>query len=83
MRRLYLHSMSVEELKKRISQLSSAEQNDVRQYIDMLQSNDVVLDPLPDQVWDEIERRETAYNNGELSSSPAHEVLSRLKQRQS
>ena len=75
--------MSVEELKKRIAQLSSAEQNDVRQYIDMLQSNGTVMDPLPDQIWKEIEHRETAYNNGLLSSSPAHEVLSRLKQRRS
>ena len=75
--------MSVEELKDRIAQLSPSEQDDVRQYIDMLQSNVTTLDPLTESVWQEIERRELAYQSGKQELHSAKEVLSRLKRKQS
>ena len=73
--------MSVQELKQRIAQLSPTEQADVRQYIDMLQSNETVLDPLPDQVWTEIEKRSTAIDNGTMKTSSAEDVVSVLRER--
>ena len=73
--------MSVQELKQRIAQLSPTEQADVRQYIDMLQSNETVLDPLPDQVWTEIEKRSTAIDDGTMKTSSAQEVVSALRER--
>ena len=73
--------MSIQELKQRIAQLSPTEQADVRQYIDMLQSNEGVLDPLPDQVWTEIEKRSTAIDDGSMKTSSAQEVVSALRER--
>ena len=73
--------MSVQELKQRIAQLSLTEQADVRQYIDMLQSNETVLDPLPDQVWAEIEKQSTAIDNGTMKTSSAQDVVSVLRER--
>ena len=73
--------MSIQELKQRIAQLSPTEQADVRQYIDMLQSNETVLDPLPDQVWTEIEKRSTAMDNGTMKTSSAKEVVGLLRER--
>ena len=73
--------MSVQELKQRIAQLSPTEQADVRQYIDMLQSNETVLDPLPDQVWTEIEKRSTAIDDGSMKTSSAQEVVGALRER--
>ena len=73
--------MSVQELKQRIAQLSPTEQADVRQYIDMLQSNETVLDPLPDQVWTEIEKRSTAIDDGSMNTSSAQEVVGALRER--
>ena len=73
--------MSIQELKQRIAQLSPTEQADVRQYIDMLQSNETVLDPLPDQVWTEIEKRSTAIDDGSMNTSSAQEVVGALRER--
>jgi hypothetical protein len=73
--------MGLKEIKELVSQLSPADQAELRQYIDMLQSNETVLDPLPDQVWDEIERREEASKNGHVAHSPAADVISRLSSR--
>ena len=73
--------MSIQELKQRIAQLSPTEQADVRQYIDKLQSNETVLDPLPDQVWTEIEKRSTAMDNGTMKTSSAKEVVGLLRER--
>ncbi len=73
--------MSIQELKQRIAQLSPTEQDDVRQYIDMLQSNETVLDPLPDQVWTEIEKRSTAIDDGTMKTSSAQEVVGVLRER--
>ena len=73
--------MSIQELKQRIAQLSPTEQADVRQYIDMLQSNETVLDPLPDQVWTEIEKRSTAIDDGSMTTSSAQEVVGALRER--
>jgi len=79
----YLQEMSIKDLKRHIAQLSPAEQDDLRQYIDMLQSNETVLDPLPDHIWTEIEYRATALLNGKMKSAPAHEVVTRLRERMS
>ena len=73
--------MSVQELKQRIAQLSPTEQADVRQYIDMLQSNETVLDPLPDQVWTEIEKRSATIDDGTMKTSSAQDVVSVLRER--
>ena len=73
--------MSIQELKQRIAQLSPTEQADVRQYIDMLQSNETVLDPLPDQVWPEIEKRSTAIDDSSMKTSSAQDVVSVLRER--
>jgi len=73
--------MSIQELKQRIAQLSPTEQDDVRQYIDMLQSNETVLDPLPDQVWTEIEKRCTAIDNDTMKTSSAQDVVTQLRER--
>ena len=73
--------MSIQELKQRIAQLSPTEQADVRQYIDMLQSNETVLDPLPDEVWTEIEKRSTAIDDGSMNTSSAKEVVGALRER--
>ena len=73
--------MSVQELKQRIAQLSPTEQADVRQYIDMLQSNETVLDPLPDQVWTEIEKRSSAIDDGTMKTSSTLDVVTQLRER--
>lgn len=73
--------MSIQELKQRISQLSPTEQDDVRQYIDMLQSKETVLDPLPDQVWTEVEKRSTAIDDGTMKTSSAQDVVTQLRER--
>ena len=73
--------MSIQELKQRISQLSPTEQDDIRQYIDMLQSNETVLDPLPDQVWTEIEKRSSAIDDGTMKTSSTLDVVTQLRER--
>jgi hypothetical protein len=71
--------MSLKEIKALVSHLSPTEQEELRQYIDVLQSNETVLDPLPEEVWLEIDRREKAYRKGSIASYPAAEVLSQLR----
>jgi len=73
--------MSIQEIKQHIAQLSHAEQDDLRQYIDMLQSNETVLDPLPDLVWKEVAIRATAVENGTMKTSPAEDVMVDLRER--
>ena len=70
--------MGLQELKEQIEQLSPTELQELRQYIDMLQSNEVVLDPLPDQVWQAVDRRENSYHNGELQVTEALELVMEL-----
>lgn len=70
--------MGLEELKEQIEQLSPTELQELRQYIDMLQSNEVVLDPLPDQVWQTVERREISYHSGDLQVTEAVELVMEL-----
>ncbi len=70
--------MSIDEIKDQIAKLSPTEQDDIRQYIDALQSNKTGIDPFSDEVWEEIKRRDAALQSGEMDSYPARDILKNM-----
>ncbi len=70
--------MTIDEIKDLIAKLSPAEQDEIRQYIDALQSNKTGIDPFSDEVWEEINRRDAALQSGEMDSYPARDILKNM-----